>query len=234
MSPYLARSTGILALVVLLLAVLLLAVRGLNLAVEFTGGIIIQVHYPERPETQSVQDTLVRAGLAGASVKVITEYTSNVFVTFPPRDDVLSPQSARHVVQQVIAALSTERRHVEATRVDIVTPTVGREVLLTGVASLSLVCIAISIYQAVRYGWTVTMTNIRNIMIVLGLFLSVYVVFQWEFSLRSLAAMGCLPILVTGAGAVYASRVSRSCGYKLMRPSHEPWTSTLDLTMTAP
>ena len=209
MSPYLARSTGILALVVLLLAALLLAVRGLNLAVEFTGGMIIQVHYPERPETQSVQDTLVRAGLAGASVKNFNEYT-NIFVTFPSRDDVPSPQSARHVVQQVIAALGTERRHVEATRVEIVTPTVGREVLFTGVASLSLVCIAISIYQAVRYGWTVAMINIRNIMIVLGLFLSVYVIFQWEFSLRSLAAMGCLPILVTGAGAVYASRVGRS------------------------
>src|SRR5215831_4111744 len=87
---------------------------------------------------------------------------------------------------------------LEATRVEIVTPTVGRQVLLTGLASLSLVCIAILTYQAVRYGWTVTMTNIRNMMIVLGFFLSVYVVFQWEFSLLSLAAMGCLPILVTG------------------------------------
>ena len=102
MSPYLARSTDILALVVLLLAALLLAVRGLNLAVEFTGGMIIQVHYPERPEPQFVQDTLARAGLAGASVKVINEY-NNFSVTFPPRDDVLSPQSIPHVMAKALS-----------------------------------------------------------------------------------------------------------------------------------
>jgi len=67
MSLYFARSTGVLALVTLLLAVLLLAVRGLNLTVEFTGGMIIQVRYPEALAAKSVQDALVRAGFADAS-----------------------------------------------------------------------------------------------------------------------------------------------------------------------
>ena len=47
MSLYSARSTGILALIILLLAALFISVRGLNLAVEFTGGMVIQVHFPE-------------------------------------------------------------------------------------------------------------------------------------------------------------------------------------------
>ena len=97
MSPYLARSTSVLALITLPLAGLLLAVRGLNLAVDFTGGMIMEVHYPEAVTAKSVQDTLVRAGLADASVKDADE--SYFFVMFPPRDDVLSLQSAPHVVQ---------------------------------------------------------------------------------------------------------------------------------------
>jgi hypothetical protein len=70
------------------------------------------------------------------------------------------------------------------------------------------------IYPAVRYGRRVglslAVTNIRNMVIVLWLLLSAFVVFQWEFSLRSLTVMGFLAILVTGADTVYASRVSRS------------------------
>jgi preprotein translocase subunit SecF len=210
MSPHLPRSTSVLALVSLLLAALLLAVRGLNLTVEFTGGMIIQVHYPEAAAAKSVQDTLVRAGVADASVKDINEYSYDFFLIFPPRDDVLSPQSRPHAVQQVIAALSTERRHVEVTGVEIVTPTMGRDVLLSGLASLSLLCIAILTYPAVRHGWPVAMTNIRNMAIVLGLFLSAYIVFQWEFSLLSLTAMGFLAITVTAVGTLHASRASRS------------------------
>jgi len=210
MPPYLARPTSILALATLVLAALLLGVRGLNLAVEFTGGMIIQVANPEALSVKSLQDTLVRAGLADASVKQINAYSSHSYVIFPPRDDVLSAQSGRHVVEQVIAALSTERRRAEVTRVEIVTPAVAREVRLSGLASLSLVWIAVLIYPAVRYGWPAAMSNICNLAIALGLFFSAYVIFQWEFSLPSLVAMGCLGVLVTAVGTLYASRVGRS------------------------
>ena len=64
MSLYSARSTNVLGLVILLLAALFISV-GLNLAVEFTGGMMIQVHFPEALAAKSVEDMLVRAGLAG-------------------------------------------------------------------------------------------------------------------------------------------------------------------------
>lgn len=181
MVGYFARFTSLSALVILLVTTLLLATERLNFAVEFMGGMIIQVHYPKAVASKSVQDTLVRGGLTDASVKEITG-PPNFSIVFPPRDEVLSPQTAPLVVQRVIAALRTEQSGVEATRVDIVTPKVGREVLLLGSAALILVCVAIMIYPAVRYGWRVglslAVTNIRNMVIVLGLLLSAYVFFQ--------------------------------------------------------
>jgi len=152
MSLYSARSTNVLGLVILLLAALFISVRGLTRAVEFTGGMMIQVHFPEALAAKSVEDMLVRAGLAGASVKDWNAYSSNFFIIFPPRDDILSARPAPRVVQQVIAALSTERRHVEVTDVEIITPTAGRRALIAGPASLSASYAAIMIYTAVRYG----------------------------------------------------------------------------------
>jgi hypothetical protein len=70
------------------------------------------------------------------------------------------------------------------------------------------------IHPAIRRGWrfalSVAVINARNLVIILGLFLSADAVFQWEFSLLALAAMDGLAILVTGVGAVYASRACPS------------------------
>ena len=214
MALYFARFTNLLAVVTLLVTVSLLATKGLNLAVEFAGGMIIEVHYPEAVASKSVQDTLVRAGLADASVKESIREPSHFFIVLPARDEVLSPQSAPRVVQQVIAALRTEESRVEALRVEIVTPKVAGEALLLGPTFLILACVAIMIYPAVRYGWRVglsyAVSNIRNTVIILGLLLSAYVVFQWEFSLLSMTAMGSLAILATGAGTVCALRTDPS------------------------
>src|SRR5262249_30658503 len=114
---YFARFTNLSALVTLLVTTLLLATKGLNFAVDFAGGTIIEVHYPWAVESKSIQDTLVDAGLADASVKEISGYPSDFFIVFPPTAEVLSPQSASHFVQQVTAALRTKQPRVEAIRV---------------------------------------------------------------------------------------------------------------------
>jgi preprotein translocase subunit SecF len=193
-----ARFTNLLALVTLLVTASLFATKGLNFSASFAGGMIIQVHYPDAIASKSVRDTLARAGFADASVKKIDGYPSYCLIVFPPRDEVLS-QSAPLFVQQVIAALRTEQPRVEATHVEIITPKVGGELLLLGPAFLTLACIAIVSYLAIRYGWrvglSVAVINFRNMVIILGLFLSTYIVFQWEFSLASMS----LAILVTGA-----------------------------------
>jgi preprotein translocase subunit SecF len=118
-SKFFDRSISVLAFVTVLLATLLLTARGLNFAVEFTGGITIQMHYPEAPGSKSVQDSLVRAGLADASVK---EFNGNFFITMPTREDDLTPELTQRIVKQVIAALGTEQRHMEVSNVEVITP----------------------------------------------------------------------------------------------------------------
>jgi len=82
------------------------------------------------------------------------------------------------------------------------------------------------IYPAVRYGWRVgpslAATNIRNMVIVLGLFLSTYIVFQWEFSLLSMRApllsWQLEPALYKHCGLINADEPSQM--YKIRAQSH--------------
>ena len=80
---YFARFTNLSALVTLLVTTLLLATKGLNFGVDFAGGMIIEVHYPWAVGSKLVQDTLVQAGLADASVKEINGYPSDFFHCLP-------------------------------------------------------------------------------------------------------------------------------------------------------
>src|SRR5262249_34028636 len=127
-----ARFTSLSALVILLVTTLLLATEGLNFAVDFVGGMIMEVHYSQAVESKSVQDTLVHAGFADASVKEISGYPSHFFIAFPLTDEVLSAHTGPLVVQRVLAALHTEQS-LEASRIVIVSPTkIGGDLLLLG------------------------------------------------------------------------------------------------------
>jgi preprotein translocase subunit SecF len=207
---FFATVPNLLAVATLLVTTSLLATRGLNFSVDFAGGMIIEVHFPQAVESKSVQDILVQAGFADASVKEINGYPSDFFIVFPPTAQVLSPQSAPHVVEQVISASRTLQPRAEATRVEIVSPKIASELLSLGPTPLIVVCVVIMIYPAIRYGWrfglSLAATNIRNMVIILGLFLSAYIVLQREFSLLSMTAMDALAILATGAGTVRAVR----------------------------
>jgi hypothetical protein len=74
-----ARITILGALVTVLLAAFFLATRGLNLAVDLTGGTIIEVHYPEAVASNSVQTALVMAGVTDTKVSGLSAYPLNLF-----------------------------------------------------------------------------------------------------------------------------------------------------------
>ncbi|MBR1086245.1 hypothetical protein JQ621_02010 [Bradyrhizobium manausense] len=208
-SEFVARTITVFALVTILLAISLLATRGLNFAVEFVGGMIIEARYPEAASAQSITDTLVRTGFGSVSVTEVNPF--DFYIVLPTRDADLTLEQAQQLAHRVIAALDTERRHIEVGSVEVVTRRVGRESLLLGVIPLILACTAIMIHSAVRYDWRfalwTNLAHIRNMTSMLGLFLSAYAVFQWEFSMTSLAAMSFVAILIAGVGAVVASRV---------------------------
>ncbi|HEX3502965.1 MAG TPA: hypothetical protein VHU22_06215 [Xanthobacteraceae bacterium] len=206
-----ARSFGVLALTIPLLVLLLLAGKGLHLAVDFRGGAIVEARYPQAVAPKAVQDALIRTGFPDVSVKEYSIDRDSIFIILPPSEEVLT--STSQAVRQVVAALSAEQLRLEVTHIEVVTPSVGQQVLLFGTIPLMLACIAIMVHPAICHGWRVALyvagMNVRNIVIVLGLFLSAYIVFEWEFSLISLTAMNGLAILVTVVDAVDASRLAR-------------------------
>ena len=55
------------SIAVLLIAIGSLLIRGMNLGLDFTGGTVIEVQYPESVEIPMVRETLAKAGFGGAA-----------------------------------------------------------------------------------------------------------------------------------------------------------------------
>jgi preprotein translocase subunit SecF len=201
-----ARIATIASLVTLLLAAFFLATRGLNFAVDFTGGTIIEVHYPQAVATKSVQERLARAGFSDTSVSGQNADPVNLFIVFRSKEDVPPVQ----LTQEVLVVLRADQPSAEVISIDVITPQVGREILKLGSVTLAVTLIVVSvgvtIYLALRFGWpfarSMTLTNTCATVSVLALFLIAFTIFQWEFSILALLAMACLGIVSSALGAV--------------------------------
>jgi len=195
------------ALAALLLATVLFATRGLNLAADLAGGFFVYARAPA--DLTLVEDALSDAGIDDFVLKRDSGQPSDVTISVPQREALLPPQSASLLAQQLVGAL--KHRDVEVSRIDIIAPSVGRELLREGAIPPILAFVVAVIYSAVRHGkryaLSVAAVTLGAMAVVLGLVLSAYVVFRLEFSLISLSAVDSLAILAVVIGVGYTKQL---------------------------
>jgi preprotein translocase subunit SecF len=179
-----ARLTTAISLITFLLAILFLITKGLNFSVEFTGGTIIEVHYPNQVNSSVIQETLSKAGYGDISVQNFGT-SSDLLIRVPLKQGMSSAMLSESILQ----TLRIEESLVEMRRVEFIGPQVGKELVSDGIMALSFVCLGIMIYLAIRFEWryavAAIIANMHDVIIILGFF----AFFQWEFSLTVLAAV---------------------------------------------
>jgi preprotein translocase subunit SecF len=179
-----ARSTIYLSVLMILASIGLLATKGLNLGVDFTGGTMIELGYPTAADVPGIRKHLAANGYADAQVQIFGSSTA-VLVRLPVKAGATSAQLSELVLQ----VLRQADPNVEMRRVEFVGPQVGKELFEDGSLALIVVSIGIMLYLALRFEWRFAVGAIfataHDIFIVLG----IWSLFQWEFSLTVLAAV---------------------------------------------
>jgi preprotein translocase subunit SecF len=170
--------------VTFLVAVGFLLVRGLNLSVEFTGGTVMEVSYPQAANLEQIRSAVEAKG--GGEFQVQNFGTSrDVLIRLPVEKGFSSGQQA----ERVMTTLKGQDPAVELRRVEFVGPSVGEELAHDGGLALLMVCLGIMTYLAVRFEWKFSVAaiiaNLHDVILVVGMFS----IFRWEFSLPVLAAV---------------------------------------------
>jgi preprotein translocase subunit SecF len=202
---------NVISAVTFLAAVFFIATRGLHLSIEFTGGTVIEVAYPQAAAIDKVR-TSVEA-LNFGEVQVQNFGTSrDVLVRLPVRGDVKQAEVVGRVFDALCKAeggtVSTQqvttdkgeviskpvcgeagKEPVKLQRSEFVGPSVGSELARDGAYALLATVAGIMLYLAFRFEWKFSVAgivaNLHDVIIIIGFF----AFFQWEFSLAVLAAV---------------------------------------------
>ncbi len=178
------RLTTAISLITFILAVYFLAVRGLNLGVDFTGGTMMEVSYPQAANIEQIRTAVQSVGLSDVTVQNFGT-SRDVLIRLPVKEGLSTAQLS----EEVMAALYKADSSVVMNRVEFVGPQVGEELYENGALALLLVSIGIMLYLYFRFEWQFALAamiaNSHDVVIILGFF----AFFQWEFNLTVLAAV---------------------------------------------
>ncbi|MGQ0547842.1 MAG: protein translocase subunit SecF [Betaproteobacteria bacterium] len=204
-------------------AVASLALQGLNFSVEFTGGTLIEVSYPQAADVQQIRGALDKAGYK-AEVQNFGS-SRDVLIRMP----IEKNQSTAALSQQVQTLLRGADPGAEVRRVEFVGPQVGKELAEYGALALLVTSIGIVAYLALRFEWKFgvagIVANLHDVVIILGFFSF----FQWEFSLPVLAAVLAILGYSVNESVVIFDRVREN--FRKMRKAST--TEVLDHAITA-
>ena len=143
------RQVGLwVSLTLTLASIALVLVRGLNLGIDFTGGVLVEVAYPQTVELEEVRRDLAAGGYPNA----IAQYfggSNVVLIRLPPAENANSAQ----VSTRILETLHADQRQMELRRIDFVGAAVGDELTDQGSTALIIAFIGIFLYIMFRFQW---------------------------------------------------------------------------------
>lgn len=171
------------------IAVVSLFVQGLNLGIDFTGGVLIEVKSQQTIDIGKMRATIAGLGYEGSQLQYFgggeceTPADSCVLIRVQPQAAATTDQQVANKIQGALGKGFLFRR------VEVVGPKVSGELLWDGIVATILAVLMIAVYVAVRFEWQYGVGAIvatgHDVLVTAGLFS----VFQWEFSLSSVAAL---------------------------------------------
>ena len=205
---------NVISAITFLLAVFFLVTKHLNLSIEFTGGTLIEVGYPQAADVDAVRRTLDRAGYKAE----VQNFGSSRELLI--RMHLEKNQSSADLSQKVIGILKEQDKTAELRRVEFVGPQIGSELVEYGALALLVTAVGIVLYLWMRFEWRFGLSgiiaNLHDVVIILGFF----AFFQWEFSLPVLAAVLAVLGYSVNESVVVFDRVREN--FRKMRKAETP------------
>lgn len=156
----------------------------LEFGIDFTGGILLEVGYPEAADLPAIRNGLAAAGFDDALVQRFGADT-DVLVRLPPQDGI-DPDTLR---EQLRATVSAGTDGVELRRVEFVSPQVGKELTERGSLAMIIALLLIFVYVMVRFQWKFAAGAVaalaHDVIVTVGFFS----IFRFPFDLTVVAAI---------------------------------------------
>ncbi len=159
-------------------------VQGLNLGLDFTGGTLVEVQFPEAADPGQVRRHLEEAGFEGGLVQFFGS-ERDLLVRMPPQEG----EDQADMGDQILASLKSFEPGVQMLQSNFVGPAVGEELRddagLALLAAFGVIMLYILFRFAKQFAVAAVVALIHDVIVVVGFFS----LFHWTFDLSVLAAV---------------------------------------------
>jgi preprotein translocase subunit SecF len=135
-----------LSAVLIVASLALVVLRGLNLGVDFTGGVVVETNFPQAPNIDRLRGALAKAGVQGAQVQAFGS-SRDILVRLPPDPSARGGEIGARILDIFRAA----DPGVKLQQTEIVGPQVGQELFVKGAWALVATLVLILIYVLLRF-----------------------------------------------------------------------------------
>ncbi|GAA0319633.1 protein translocase subunit SecF [Psychrobacter aestuarii] len=164
-------------------SIIAIAVNGLNLGLDFTGGVSADITYEQPVEQNTVVDALANDGFEDAVVQYLGK-RNELLVRLPPQSDNVDGLSV-----SLDQALDLPSNNATISNVNIIGSQVGNEVYFSSVMSLGLALLCMLGYVAFRFQFKLALGAVVALFHDTIVTLGVFALFGFPFDLTVLAAI---------------------------------------------
>jgi preprotein translocase subunit SecF len=124
----------------------LVLIRGLNLGVDFTGGVVVETNFPQAPNIEALRSALAAAGVSAAQVQAFGS-SRDILVRLPPDPNAKGDQIGARI-SEIFGKIDAG---VKLQRTEVVGPQVGQELFIKGGVAMAATLALILIYVLFRF-----------------------------------------------------------------------------------
>lgn len=184
--PFMKLEIPMVALSVILViaSIIAIATKGLNLGLDFTGGVSADVAYTEPVEQAQVATALADKGFNDAVVQYLGT-RQELLIRLPPQEN----KDPEGLSQSLTEALNLPANPAKVDNINIIGSQVGNEVYTNSIMALALALVLMMIYISIRFQFKLAVGAVlalfHDVIVVCGLF----AIFGWPFDLTVLASV---------------------------------------------
>lgn len=179
------------AALIMFVAIGAMFAKGFNFALDFTGGVGVELAYDKPVDVDGVRDRLEKAGFSGAQVQTFGTGKELLIRlrSESPKAAAGTDAATESVAEKVRAAASLPDNAARKLNSAEISPQVGRELAENGLYALLFVVLGFLVYITLRFEWkfavAAILTTLHDVVVVTGWF----AITGHEFDLTVLAGI---------------------------------------------
>lgn len=178
-----AKPAAIISILITLASIFFICTKGLNLGLDFTGGIAAEVTYQKAVDQDQVVKSLESSGFKHTVVQTLGS-SSDLLIRMPVQDVKVEDLNAT-----LTKAIQVPNNVATLHKVDSVGGQVGNELYVRSAGAVALALALMLIYVTIRFEFKIAMGAILSLFHDIIAILGFFALMQWPFDLTVLAAV---------------------------------------------